>query len=360
MDPVSNQVYPQGTSTTFRPPLLLFSSSSYTRTCAHLILGHSMTARGTQTRGVRKRDGRRCSAARSSAATSFYPNTFPFPCPPPSSPSSSSSSSSSSLALSATATSTATVSFACSMCMPDIRGREKARRGTRGGGKERNDAVGRNPSFIPRLFLLLLFLLLPLASAARGGGSENNHHRHDNQNAADAADAVADAVADADDDVSHWFDAVRKALSPSGRRIVAPTQARSRSARHRHLNAANLCLGGSIFQDIELDLAEHGYGTKYCSEVSDFFGMLPSALQTQWKQECCIVAPKAGSGQSCGAPTVTTGTCTGGAVKDDAGTCATDTCSAADFGGANTACCKLPPQNAKCSSLSCPATHTYI
>ena len=81
--------------------------------------------------------------------------------------------------------------------------------------------------------------------------------------------------------------------------------------------------------------------------------MLPSALQTQWKQECCIVAPKAGSGQSCGAPTVTTGTCTGGAVKDDAGTCATDTCSAADFGGANMACCKLPPQRCAMGSGVC-------
>ena len=37
------------------------------------------------------------------------------------------------------------------------------------------------------------------------------------------------------------------------------------------------------------------------------------------------------------------GVCTDGAVKDDDGTCATDTCDEADFGGVAQACCKAAP-----------------
>ena len=48
-----------------------------------------------------------------------------------------------------------------------------------------------------------------------------------------------------------------------------------------------------------------------------------------------------GPGQSCGAAAA--GTCSGGAVTDDTGTCATNPCTSNDFGGTSKPCCKAAP-----------------
>jgi hypothetical protein len=60
--------------------------------------------------------------------------------------------------------------------------------------------------------------------------------------------------------------------------------------------------------------------------------------------------------QSCSAADVSF-SCTGDAVKDDANHCATDTCDASDFGGADTRCCSAP---GSCSGVAFECTDPAV